>query len=103
MAQLKAYLITGMVIALITMGVVIKRQYDRNTELTLEVKTLTASIEKAQENLALVSDQLVQEQITRQIAEEALMELRDVPNEVYIQKLDPAVSSVLRNFRDRMQ
>lgn len=68
-----------------------------------ELETVQLAREKAEENLALVSDQLEAERATREAAEAALQDLRDVPDVDYQTPLPPSVGNVLRDFRERMQ
>lgn len=59
--------------------------------------------DKAEENLLLVSDQLSMERLTREAAEAALADLRDVPDVDFNTPLPNSVGNVLRGFADRMQ
>tara|TARA_Y100001938_G_C7797943_1_gene285691 strand:+ start:222 stop:533 length:312 start_codon:yes stop_codon:yes gene_type:complete len=68
-----------------------------------ELETVQLARKKAEENLALVSDQLESERATREAAESALQDLRDVPDVDYQTPLPTSVGNVLRDFRDRMQ
>ncbi|ANJ20808.1 hypothetical protein HYO99_gp74 [Roseobacter phage RD-1410W1-01] len=59
--------------------------------------------EKAEANLQLVSDQLAREVEIRRAAQEALSQLRTVPDVDYNTPLPDSIGDVLRDFRERMQ
>lgn len=102
-AQWKLIAAGILAVTLIGLGVTVKKLYDRNMELSTQIEQYESHIEQVEKNLELVTDQLVLEQQIREAAEASLLELRDVPNEVYNEVLPPDVSRVLRNFRERMQ
>lgn len=77
--------------------------WNRNAVLKEELVKVQISREKAEKNLLLVSDQLMNEREIRIEIEAALTELREVSDVDYQTPLPPSIAGVLTRFRDRMQ
>lgn len=67
-----------------------------------ELARVELAREKAEENLKLVTEQLDDEQKLRAVTQEALINLKGVPDVDANTPLPDSVGNVLRDFRDRM-
>lgn len=101
--QIQLYALIGLLALSVLTGGASLYLWKANQELNQTLKQKEASIKKAQDNLKLVSEQLATERETRLAAEEALSDLKDVPDVDYSTPLPPSISNVLTGFRDRMQ
>lgn len=76
--------------------------YGWYTDVKEELARVELAREKAEENLKLVTEQLDDEQKLRATAQQALVNLKGVPNVDANVPLPDSVADVLRDFRDRM-
>lgn len=103
LGKIKDYAIAGLVVVAIGLGATTVYLKMRNSHLSDKLATVSAQLEKAESNLVLVSDQLKEETRLKESAEEALDDLRSIPDEIYSKELDPALGNVIRNFHERVR
>lgn len=103
MAKIQLYAIIVLLGASILLGGGLWFTWGWYQDTKQELETVQIARDKAEENLKLVSTQLEQERATRAAAEEALSNLRTVPDVDYQTPLPPSIGNVLTDFRDRMQ
>lgn len=98
MKQIWTYLLAGLVIFSLVSSLTAKALWDETRELKSDLRVLETERQEAEKNLVLVSDQLARERINRQIAEQALSNLKDIPDADFNQPLPDSVSGVLDQF-----
>lgn len=103
LAKLQFYTLIGLLVLSVLTGGATVFLWKRNAYLSSELEKVTIAREKAEENLALVSLQLMNERETRQSVEAALSDLREVPDVEYNTFLPASIGNVLSDFADRMQ
>lgn len=103
MLGLKAYLMIGAAVAFLGMGLLVNHLWKKNADLREANQIMELQIEKTQENIKLLVQQLDREAENRQNAEQALNELmQEVPDVVYSQSLPPEIQGVLDRFHSRI-
>lgn len=97
------YLKIGALVALVALGFWFKHVLNQNAVLREQNEVMQLQIEKTNENLKLVVQQLDRETEYRQIAESALNNLsNEVPDVVYSQRLPPEIQRVIDDFQARI-
>jgi hypothetical protein len=101
----KVYLtIIGMLLALFLIsGWFLKYYYDTNTELNLTIESLEESIVKYEDNLENANLQIQEERELRIQAQNALIKLNEIDDEIYNQTLPPSISDIIRSFNNSVQ
>lgn len=103
MSKLKLYAIIALGAFLVSSGIALFVLWGWYGSAKDELDRVSIARTKAEENLTLVSNQLEEERLTREAAEAALSDLREVPYVDYQTPLPSSISNVLTDFRDRMQ
>lgn len=101
--SIQLYGILGLLLLSIGLGGSTWYLWSRNSSLKTELEASEITRKKAQENLLLVSEQLSRERAIRQQAQQALDELRNVPDEDANQRLPDSISDVLDRFHRGLQ
>lgn len=102
MLGIRAYASIAVLIILVGTGVFAKHLWNQNQKLKEANEAMELQIEKTTENVKLLVQQLDREIENRQIAEEALGQLNEVPDVVYSQQLPPEIQGVLDRFHTRI-
>lgn len=102
MGKLRIYLLAGLAVFSLVSGLTAKALWDETRELKSDLEILETERKEAEKNLLLVSDQLARERVNRQIAEQALINLKDIPDADFNQPLPDSVSDVLDQFHQSL-
>ena len=101
--KLKAYLFPAVLALLVFTSGASLYLWQHSTDLNRQLKTVTTQYTNAKENLEFVSKQLTEERILRKEVETVLNELKDVPDEIYSEKLNPSLRTIISNFHGGVQ
>lgn len=103
MKQLQLYALLGLLAFSVVSGGATILLWKRNAALSDELENVQIARDKAEANLMLVADQLSEERLTRQAAEDALLSIREVPDVDYNTPLPDSIRGVLSDFHNRVQ
>lgn len=94
----------GVLIGVVALAIAAKLLWDSNVKLRAENKILVEQAEIVEDNVIRLTKLLREESENRAAAETALSELaKDVPDEVYQEKLPPEIQRVLDGFHNRIR
>ena len=103
LSKVKTYaLVTAVALLVLTSGASLYL-WNRNVDLSYQLKVVKTQYEDSKKNLDLVSRQLAAERMLRADVEAVLSQLKDVPDETYSEELDPSIRNVLDGFHERLR